>query len=137
MPIMLHKLAIMLQKYTIMLLSKIIYLGHVNTFSHRTVTKHIERLQNSRIELLLEAKCQQLVTLVVLQYQRCLNVVLEHTILTLQPGLLHSSIFSHRVTWKLCMRNMRGATNYASIMLDALKGQLCSKLCRHNICMHP
>ena len=40
----------MLQKYTIMLLSKIIFLGHKNTFPHRTVTKHIERLQNSRIE---------------------------------------------------------------------------------------
>ncbi len=24
---------------------------------------------------------------------------------------------------------------YAGIMLDALKGLLCSKLCRHNICM--
>ena len=40
----------MLQKYAIMLLSKIIFLGHKNTFSHRTVTKHIERLQNSRTE---------------------------------------------------------------------------------------
>ena len=64
------------------------FLGHKNTFSHRTVTKHIERLQNSRIE----AKCHQLVTLVVLQHQRCLNVVLECTILTLQPGPLRSAI---------------------------------------------
>ena len=40
----------MLQKYAIMLLSKIIFLGHKNTFSHRTVTKHTERLQNSRTE---------------------------------------------------------------------------------------
>ena len=47
------------------------FLGHKNTFSRRTVTKHIERLQNSRIE----AKCHRLVTLVVLQNQRCLNVV--------------------------------------------------------------
>ena len=38
------------KKYTIMLLSKIIFFGQKNTFSHRTVTKHIERLQNSRIE---------------------------------------------------------------------------------------
>ena len=34
------------------------------------------------------------------------------------------------------MRNTHGAKkepNYAGIMLDALKGQLCSKLCWHNI----
>ena len=34
------------------------------------------------------------------------------------------------------MRNTNGAKkepNYAGIMLDALKGQLCSKLCWHNI----
>ena len=95
----------MLQKYTIMLLSKIIFLGHKNTFSHRTVTKHIERLQNSRIE----AKCHRLVTLVVLQNQRCLNVVLERTILMLQPGSLRLAIFFHRVMWKLRMRNTHGA----------------------------
>ena len=59
MPIMLHK-------YAIMLLSKIIFC-HKNTFSHRTVIKHIKRLQNSRIE----AKCHWLVTLIVLQHQRC------------------------------------------------------------------
>ena len=95
------------KKYTIMLLSKIIFFGQKNTFSHRTVTKHIERLQNSRIE----AKCHRLVTLVVLQYQRCLNVVLERTILTLQPGSLRSAIFSYRVTWKLRMRIMYGLQN--------------------------
>ena len=83
------------------------FLGHKNTFSHRTVTKHIERLHNSRIE----AKCHRLVTLVVLQNQRCLNVVLEHTILMLQPGSLRSAIFSYRVTWKLRMRIMYGLQN--------------------------
>ena len=82
------------------------FLGHKNTFSRRTVTKHIERLQNSRIE----AKCHRLVTLVVLQNQRCLNVVLERTILTLQPGSLRSAIFFYRVTWKLRVRNTHGAT---------------------------
>ena len=96
----------MFQKYTIMLLSKIILLGHKNTFSYRTVTKHIERLQNSKIE----AKCHRLVTLVVLQNQRCLNLVLERIILMLQPGSLHLAIFSHQVTWKLRMRNTHGAT---------------------------
>ena len=38
--------------------------------------------------------------------------------------------------WKLRMRNTHGAKkepNYAGIMLLALKGQLCSKLCWHNI----
>ena len=93
--------------YTIMLLSKIIFLDHKNTFSHRTVAKHIERLQNSRIE----AKCHWLVTLVVLQHKRCLNIVLERTILTLQLGSLCLAIFSHRVTWKLHIRNTHGLQN--------------------------
>ena len=108
------------------------FLGHKITFSHRTVTKHIERLQNSRIE----AKCHWLVMLVALQHQRCLNVILECTILVLQPSSLHSAIFFLASHMKLHMRNMYGAKkwpNYASIMLDALKGHLYSKLCRHNI----
>ena len=52
--------------------------------------------------------------------------------MTLQPGSLCSAIFSYRVTWKLRMRNTHGL-QIIGIMLDALKGQLCLKLCRHNI----
>ena len=61
---------------------------------------------------------------------------LSDRLLVLQPCLLRSAIFSYRVTWKLCMHNTHGdktELNYAGIMLDALKGQLCSKLCWHNI----
>ena len=61
---------------------------------------------------------------------------LSDRLLILQPGLLCLAIFSYRVTWKLHMRNTHGAKkepNYAGIMLDALKGQLCLKLCWHNI----
>ena len=145
----------MLQKYAIMLLSKMIFLGHKNTFSHKTVKKHIKRLQDSRIE----ANCHSMLSssaLVLLKLSEAsspesstssllletvVNFVpeakLSDRLLVLQPGSLRLAIFSYWVMWKLRMRNMHGAKtqlDYAGIMCDALKGELCSKLCQHNIC---
>ena len=64
-------------------------------------------------------------------------VNLSDRLLVLQPaGSLNSAIFPVESCGNCACAirtGLKKKTNYASIMLDALKGQLCSKLCRHNI----
>ena len=103
---------IMLQKYAILLLIKIMFLGHKNIFSHKTVIEQVSytNLKNrSKVSLISHACCTKDAS----SLETVVNLVpeakLSDRLLVLQPGVLRSAIFSYRVTWKLHTCNTHGA----------------------------